>query len=906
MAINFPNSPAPNDLYTYNGITWRWDGQSWISLGSSVAGISGPYVISLSGLTGVVGLCSGSNINIVPSGNNLVISSTASGGGISGPYVISLRGLTGIIGLSAGTNITISQSGNTLILSSSGGGATGATGPQGNTGATGPVGDYVISIRGLTGAVGITNGSGIGLSVSGQTLTFSNTGVLSIDGGTGAITNVARTDVTNTFSAYQIFTGISSAGATISGPLVGTTGFLFGDPNGSTFIRFVPALPNENGGLHLRNGIFQIGQGSIAPASGFLNVNPDAERMTFQGRTDFFVNQPYQTNTVPLSIMIGLTHSVDALRIGKANTPPFTTVSNIVAGCNNNGVWYGLGFCGGASGSTFVGLVTANSGISASGGITLNGTFNSTGNINSAGNIIGTSSTSAIEAGFNGWFRGPQWLDPFGQRIRTVYNWSGGGTYSIDFRVSGFCGTDETTRFNISAVGVSGTTAFFNGLLNANAGISASGGSFANLISVNRATLGVTNLTNYLFGVNAGGLLTSGTKNILIGTSAGLGFTNQSDNIAIGDRALQGSTGSGSVAIGTNALLNSSQSNSVAIGNGALQNNTGLVYAVAVGSGALQNNSANTVLAVGFNALSNNAGNGNMAVGPFAMANNTNASATNNCAMGTNALFQNSGTRNTAVGNDTLVGGAAYVGQSGSRNAVIGFNAGFSNTSGSDNVFIGNQAGFGNSSGSNNVFIGSVASGSTSGTTTREIVIGSNAVGLGSNTAVIGATTQTSATIYGVLNSPSGISASGLTLSGSFSGTTASFTGLITFTAGMSGNGITLSGNLSASTKSFVIPHPTKPGKTLQYGSLEGPENGVYVRGKIEDSNIIQLPEYWTGLVDESTITAQLTEYTYKDHHWIVGIENNSVIINSESGKIHCYYNVYGERKDVAKLRVEY
>ena len=49
----------------------------------------------------------------------------------------------------------------------------------------------------------MTNGSGIGLSVSGNTLTVSNTGVLNIDGSTGAITNVARTNVDNNFSASQ-------------------------------------------------------------------------------------------------------------------------------------------------------------------------------------------------------------------------------------------------------------------------------------------------------------------------------------------------------------------------------------------------------------------------------------------------------------------------------------------------------------------------------------------------------------------------------------------------------------------------------------------------------------------------------------------------------------------------------
>jgi hypothetical protein len=68
----------------------------------------------------------------------------------------------------------------------------------------------VNSVRGLTGAVGITNGSGIGLNVSGNTLTVSNTGVLSINGSTGAITNVARTNVDNNFSASQTIDQLSA------------------------------------------------------------------------------------------------------------------------------------------------------------------------------------------------------------------------------------------------------------------------------------------------------------------------------------------------------------------------------------------------------------------------------------------------------------------------------------------------------------------------------------------------------------------------------------------------------------------------------------------------------------------------------------------------------------------------
>ena len=30
MAIDFPASPSTNDTHTHNGLTWKWDGTSWI------------------------------------------------------------------------------------------------------------------------------------------------------------------------------------------------------------------------------------------------------------------------------------------------------------------------------------------------------------------------------------------------------------------------------------------------------------------------------------------------------------------------------------------------------------------------------------------------------------------------------------------------------------------------------------------------------------------------------------------------------------------------------------------------------------------------------------------------------------------------------------------------------------
>ena len=115
-----------------------------------------------------------------------------------------------------------------------------------------------------------------------------------------------------------------------------------------------------------------------------------------------------------------------------------------------------------------------------------------------------------------------------------------------------------------------------------------------------------------------------------------------------------------------------------------------------------------------------------------------------------------------------------------------------------------------------------------------------------------------------------------------------------------------VNGSISATTKSFVIEHPTKQGMKLRYGSLEGPENGVYVRGELKDNNTIILPDYWSELVDESSITVHLTPIGNK-FVYVKEIKKDSIIVGSMFfQKIHCYYSVWAERKDVPKLKVEF
>ena len=116
----------------------------------------------------------------------------------------------------------------------------------------------------------------------------------------------------------------------------------------------------------------------------------------------------------------------------------------------------------------------------------------------------------------------------------------------------------------------------------------------------------------------------------------------------------------------------------------------------------------------------------------------------------------------------------------------------------------------------------------------------------------------------------------------------------------------TWSSSIVATSKLFDIKHPSKRNHRLAHASLEGPEIGVYYRGVLEDSQIIDLPDYWKDLVDSNTITVHLTPIeNYQYLHYTLA-ENKIVVRNFSNTSIHCSYIVYGERKDVDKLTVEY
>jgi len=265
-----------------------------------------------------------------------------------------------------------------------------------------------------------------------------------------------------------------------------------------------------------------------------------------------------------------------------------------------------------------------------------------------------------------------------------------------------------------------------------------------------------------------------------------------------------------------------------------------IVRGMKIGRGSTSSNTSN--IAIGYDGLvvgplkSNISGSHNVAIGQYALTGTTNGSW--NIGIGQQALYAvKSGINNIGIGAlsaDAINSGSSNIGigsnaigavNTGNQNIGIGEYSLRYTTSGSNNIGIGYQAGARNSSSltndtpNNAIYIGSnIRPLSSSGT--DETIIGHNAIGRGSNSTVIGATTQTFATIYGLLDVPSGISGyNQFTLNG--------LTGAVNIVAS-SNMGVSLSGNniLLSSSGSVGLSGPI----TL--------DDTVYIRGVCNNSRI--------------------------------------------------------------------
>ncbi len=202
------------------------------------------------------------------------------------------------------------------------------------------------------------------------------------------------------------------------------------------------------------------------------------------------------------------------------------------------------------------------------------------------------------------------------------------------------------------------------------------------------------------------------------------------------------------------------------------------LYNTSVGVGALSDASLTGVnnAGIGFNTLSNNGlGNNNVGIGYAAL--NDNTSGSGNIGVGTLALNDNTvGTYNTAIGYQSLrfntdgdyncgiVREALYSNTTGIYNNAMGFRALYNAVNGNYNNAMGYQAGSFEADGTtpivaanDSIFIGKNARGVNA--STNQIVIGDSAIGLGSNTTVIGSSATTETHLMGTLIQRNGINA---------------------------------------------------------------------------------------------------------------------------------------------------
>jgi hypothetical protein len=117
---------------------------------------------------------------------------------------------------------------------------------------------------------------------------------------------------------------------------------------------------------------------------------------------------------------------------------------------------------------------------------------------------------------------------------------------------------------------------------------------------------------------------------------------------------------------------------------------------------------------------------------------------------------------------------------------------------------------------------------------------------------------------------------------------------------------LTVGGSITGNSKNFSIPHPTKEGKRLVHSCLEGPEIGVYFRGRSQSSTI-EMPDYWSSLVHLDSMTVELTAIGPNQDLYVEDIaDDGDVTIGSNTETaLNYFYVVYGERKDMDKLEIE-
>jgi hypothetical protein len=440
---------------------------------------------------------------------------------------------------------------------------------------------------------------------------------------------------------------------------------------------------------------------------------------------------------------------------------------------------------------------------------------------------------------------------------------------------------------------------------------------------------GSNNISNAIcIGSNAG---VSGTaqNTIAIGESAGRNL--KTNSIAIGCNAGFSATGTNSIYLGVNAGYFAGVSNNIAIGSNALSNANLSSNCIAIGSSTSSGvNQGNNNIAISVNGLLNQQGSFTLNLGT---SNNSTNAGSNTVSIG----IQAAGKSNNSV---NIEAGAIAAGNTIPTNGiVIGNNPQNNGFSADNEIYIGNGNGASNN-GSNTIGIGykcggigsqsegciaiGINAGSTSqGTPIANFGLGA-AVAIGYNAGQI---------VQGPRSVAIGVNA-GFTGCGTghinigpnaFWATSAKISGLLVLTntgappSSVNNNSFNVRNlrRLAAkgtnyslmydpntreilynTSKTFVIDHPSKKDNYLVHACIEGPEAGIYYRGKgkIEnDKSVIYLPDYVKGL--GSDFTVQVTPIG-KNSIYTTKVVDNSFTVFGESCEF--FWTVYAKRSSIS------
>lgn len=96
MPLDFPLSPALNQVYSIGGKSWKWNGDAWETYNDNL-GVD--FVETVNGATGDVIITGGTDISVSTVGKTVTVNYTGSGGGGGNGTQTFTVGLTGITGV---------------------------------------------------------------------------------------------------------------------------------------------------------------------------------------------------------------------------------------------------------------------------------------------------------------------------------------------------------------------------------------------------------------------------------------------------------------------------------------------------------------------------------------------------------------------------------------------------------------------------------------------------------------------------------------------------------------------------------------------------------------------------------------------------------------------------------------